>query len=221
MRTTAKTVTVVLLALGLGACGNTATPSSSPSLTPSMSPSVSLSPTPTPPITTTTLALTFTDCEGCTVEIGRAVDRMGSPESLGVGKVVNGQISFEIPVAKTRGAAIMINRNPDGSDGGYARPDVVIQYVGAKPGDVFTAKDVAAFTSASYCWAGTDQASINMTIDRFTYTWATPGTGETHLGSSYWTTPQQSALLNHANVHGTYKSGMGDQDWPYCELPTP
>ncbi len=221
MRTSAKTVLLVLLSFGVGACSTSTLPSSSPSPSPSPMHSVSEKPTPTSPTTATTLALTFTDCEGCTVEIGRAVDRMRSPESLGVGKVVNGHISFVIPVAKTRGATIMINRNPDGSDGGYARPDVVIQYVGAKPGDVFSASDVAAFTSASYCWAGTDKSMVTMTIDRFTYTWATPGTGETHLGSSYWTTPQQSALLNSANVHDTYKSGMGDQDWPLCELPTP
>lgn len=163
--------------------------------------------------------LTFTNCEGCTVEVGRAVDRFGSPESLGSGTVVKGKISFTLPIAKTRGATIMVNRNPDGSDGGYARPDVVIQYVGVKPGTVLTADDVETLKSASYCWAGTDQAKVEMSIDRLTYTWATPGTGETHLGSSYWTTPQQKALLDHANVHDTYKAGLGDQDWPYCELP--
>jgi hypothetical protein len=160
---------------------------------------------------TTTVTLTFVgqSCEGCVVTPQAFVPGKKGSYAAKSRAVKDGRVTFEVPTNRTRGMSFTINTpRPAAID---ALPIIVMQYQGADPGTRVTRAQVLRATSASPCWAGTDQAEVELQVRVTTVVRKADLFGRTRVPIA-WVVPTQEAFGGFGSL---VKGVLAEQDtWP-------
>ena len=225
-----EVVAVGVLTLLLAGCGSspsangTSPTTASPSAT-HASPITTVTPSPTrtsapttsapTPATVTTVVITVRGCpKGCRIfaeQDGSTSHPLARPWQISA-LVRDGQVTLNVPVARTRGLHFAVGCSGDVCNSSNAAPVVVLRYRGVAVGAVVTDAVARTRTEASACWAGTTSAAEAFTLDVSVF----PDRILTRQAHSIraWMSPQVEVVPGTWTA--TYRGGIGTQDVVLC-----
>ncbi|MEI7779887.1 MAG: hypothetical protein WCJ42_10720 [Actinomycetes bacterium] len=155
---------------------------------------------------TTTLAISVSGCDGCTLN---AVNTSGNMYDMSA-TVASGSASLNVPTSSTAGLGFTLS-TPD--QGGNSEPVVILGLAGVGPGQTVSSGAEASLTAGYSCWAGTSAASVSISITATQYDLAkmdgSPGHSVVAFASPVLNTQGTSRALDS-------NGGLGTQDRP-CE----
>jgi hypothetical protein len=161
---------------------------------------------------TTVLTVHAPGCEGCeiTAQSGLTSDYQDVWQGRSV-EVVDGEAVFRVPTTRTRGLSLSL-RAPWERRLGYVTV-VALRYRGTDAGDTVGFREARQERRASACWAGTAEASYDLTIRTRKVLVVGVGRGRVP-GTLAWarTTPEWLAPMRRV-----YGGVMGGQDMDFCE----
>lgn len=162
----------------------------------------------------TTLTVHAPGCDGCTITAQSAFtsDYEDVWQSRPT-EVVDGVATFRVPTDRTAGLSMSL-RAPWERRLGYVTV-VAMRYAGTSAGDVVSKREARGKSRASACWAGTTEASYDMTIRTRKVRVVGIGPGKVP-GTLAWVRTTQDWLAPMRQVWGGV---MGAQDIDFCEPP--
>lgn len=160
----------------------------------------------------TTLTVHAPGCEGCEITAQSALTSdYEDVWQSGPVEVVDGVATFRVPTDRTAGLSMSLTA-PWERRLGY-RTVVAMRYAGTAAGDVVGVRQARSARRASPCWAGTDEATYDMTLRTRKVRVVGIGPGKVP-GTLAWTRTTQDWLDPVRRVHGGV---MGGQDIDFCE----
>jgi len=161
----------------------------------------------------TTITLSVTGCEGCTIRPGTLQSDTATPYNGPVTKVKNGVATFTVPTAMTVGMTFALDATWKPAIN--AEPLIAFQYKGLKPGSVPTKALAKVSKFASPCWSGTSQTSVTLdvVVKKVWMKAFPPSSGKRTQAPVAWVTPTQDAPKPFIN---TFKGVLAAQDAIVC-----
>lgn len=161
----------------------------------------------------TTITMTVSGCEGCTIRPGTLQSDTATPYNGPVTKVKNGVATFTVPTAMTVGMTFALDASWNPAIN--AEPLIAFQYKGLKPGSVPTKAAAKASKFASPCWSGTSQSTITLdvVVKKVWMKAFPPKPGKRTQAPVAWVTPTQDAPKPFLN---TFKGVLAVQDAIVC-----
>jgi len=161
---------------------------------------------------TTVLTIHAPGCEGCEITAHSALtaDYEDVWQSRAV-EVVDGEAAFRVPTDRTHGLSLSLTA-PWERRLGYVTV-VAMRYAGTVPGETVGFRDARQERRATACWAGTSEASYDLTIRtrKVLVDGVAPGRVP---GTLAWARTTQDWLAPMRRVYGGV---MGEQDIDFCE----
>ncbi len=161
----------------------------------------------------TTLTMSVSGCEGCTITPSQYRTGMKTPWSGAGVKVIDGVATLVVPTANTNGMTFAIDATWKVEIN--AQPLIVFQYKGAPVGGVVTKADATSYKRASACWSGTSAptADIAVTVRRVWMPAFPPKHGRRTQVPLAWVTPTPKAP---GGFEQAYKGVLATQDVGVC-----
>lgn len=164
---------------------------------------------------TTKITFTVASCEGCTLQLGKAVAHRASTWESPRKQVHDGTVSFTTKMSHTRGMSVMVLgpwelSSPHGTG---AATELVFSYGRQGPGSPVSLAAAQSKKQATGCWQGT--AASEITIPLTVRELRVPGNGGPADATIAFTSVTQYALTP---FRGTDHGILGEQDIDPCVL---
>jgi hypothetical protein len=165
----------------------------------------------------TTVTITVTGCEGCTISSWLpVVTADGGPSDKA--KVRNGVATLQIPTANTQGTSFQIDPVEDPYMDAVTL--IVFQYKGAQPGERISKAQAMTYRRGSACWAGTAEATAQFRV-RVRSVWGpafdpmAKNPPKRALQPLAWVVPTQQSAAPYWPL---FKGALQAQDTPVCRF---
>lgn len=158
----------------------------------------------------TTITMTVSGCEGCTITPVQAITGSTAVYTGTPVKVTGGQAAFVVPTSKTAGMSFNLEATwPVDIN---AIPVIVTQYKGIRAGQAVTRPQALAARRATACWAGTASSAVSLQVKvgRVTMPGFPSGRATVPLA---WFVPTAAATGGFSRA---YKGTIAQQDAWYC-----
>lgn len=160
----------------------------------------------------TTLTMSVTGCEGCTITPSQYRKGMKEAWSGTAAKVSNGVATLTVPTSRTAGMYFAIEATWKVEIA--AQPLITMQYKAMPVGGTITRAQAMASRRGSACWAGTTEstAALDVIVKRVLMPAFPPGDHKTSVPLA-WVTP---TTKSPGGFNSAYKGVLATQDVWVC-----
>ncbi|MDP1877298.1 MAG: hypothetical protein Q8M17_07070 [Actinomycetota bacterium] len=158
----------------------------------------------------TTITMTVSGCEGCTITPVQAITGATAVYTGSPVKVTGGQAAFVVPTSNTAGMSFNLEATwPVDIN---AIPVIVTQYKGIPAGQAVTRTQALAARRATACWAGTASSAVSLQVKVGRVKMPGFPSGRTTVPLA-WFVPTAATTGGFSRA---YKGTIAQQDAWYC-----